>query len=99
MNVTRRKKRTANIGIFGVGFHKYWPQFDGLLDELGRAADASEMESPLREIQRQFHEDQPYTLLYEAQRIAAHGPRLRDVVIDVPSDPLGRLERFRVATP
>jgi len=74
-------------------------EFDGLLDELGRAADASEMESPLREIQRQFHEDQPYTLLYEAQRIAAHGPRLRDVVIDVPSDPLGRLERYRVATP
>lgn len=34
MNVTRRKKRTANIGIFGVGFHKYWPQFDGLLDKL-----------------------------------------------------------------
>jgi L-arabinose isomerase len=34
MNVTRRKKRTANVGIFGVGFHKYWPQFDGLLDEL-----------------------------------------------------------------
>jgi L-arabinose isomerase len=34
MNVERRKKRTANIGIFGVGFHKYWPQFDGLLDEL-----------------------------------------------------------------
>jgi L-arabinose isomerase len=34
MKVKRRKKRTANIGIFGVGFHKYWPQFDGLLDEL-----------------------------------------------------------------
>ena len=34
MKVTRRKKRTANIGIFGVGFHKYWSQFDGLLDEL-----------------------------------------------------------------
>ena len=34
MNVTRRKKRTANIGIFGVGFHKYWSQFDGLLNEL-----------------------------------------------------------------
>jgi L-arabinose isomerase len=34
MKVERRKKRTANIGIFGVGFHKYWPQFDGLLDEL-----------------------------------------------------------------
>jgi len=34
MNVTRRKKRTAKIGIFGVGFNKYWPQFEGLLDEL-----------------------------------------------------------------
>ena len=34
MKVKRRKKRTANIGIFGVGFHKYWSQFDGLLDEL-----------------------------------------------------------------
>jgi len=34
MKVTRRKGRTANVGIFGVGFHKYWPQFDGLLDEL-----------------------------------------------------------------
>ena len=34
MKVKRRNKRTANIGIFGVGFHKYWPQFEGLLDEL-----------------------------------------------------------------
>ncbi|HUU20733.1 MAG TPA: L-fucose/L-arabinose isomerase family protein [Sedimentisphaerales bacterium] len=34
MKVRRRKKRTANIGIFGVGFHKYWSQFDGLLEEL-----------------------------------------------------------------
>ena len=39
MKVKRRKKRTANIGIFGVGFHKYWPQFDGLLDELKRKLD------------------------------------------------------------
>ena len=36
MKVERRKKRTANIEIFGVGFHTYWPQFDGLLDELKR---------------------------------------------------------------
>jgi L-arabinose isomerase len=34
MKVARRKKRTANVGLFGVGFHKYWSQFDGLLDEL-----------------------------------------------------------------
>ncbi|MHC4630888.1 MAG: L-fucose/L-arabinose isomerase family protein, partial [Planctomycetota bacterium] len=34
MKVKRRNKRTANIGIFGVGFNKYWSQFDGLRDEL-----------------------------------------------------------------
>ncbi len=39
MKVTRRKKRTANIGIFGVGFHKYWSQFDGLLKELTHKLD------------------------------------------------------------
>ncbi|NOX57184.1 MAG: arabinose isomerase [Planctomycetes bacterium] len=32
--IPRRKPRTARIGVFGVGFHKYWPQFDGLLEEL-----------------------------------------------------------------
>ena len=36
MRVARRKQRTANIGVFGVGFHKYWPQFDGLLEEMKR---------------------------------------------------------------
>ena len=39
MKVTRRKERAAKIGIFGVGFHKYWPQFDGLLDELTHKLD------------------------------------------------------------
>jgi L-arabinose isomerase len=34
MKISRRKKRTAKIALFGVGFHKYWPQFDGLLAEL-----------------------------------------------------------------
>ncbi len=39
MRVARRKPRTARVGIFGVGFHKYWPQFDGLLDEMKRKLD------------------------------------------------------------
>jgi L-arabinose isomerase len=34
VRIPRRKPRTARIGVFGVGFHAYWPQFDGLLDEL-----------------------------------------------------------------
>jgi L-arabinose isomerase len=34
MRVPRRKPRSARIGIFGVGYHVYWNQFPGLLDEL-----------------------------------------------------------------
>ncbi|HXK58678.1 MAG TPA: L-fucose/L-arabinose isomerase family protein [Acidobacteriota bacterium] len=34
MRVERRKPRTARVGVFGVGYHVYWRQFPGLLDEL-----------------------------------------------------------------
>jgi L-arabinose isomerase len=34
MKIERRKPRTARVGIFGVGYHVYWNQFPGLLDEL-----------------------------------------------------------------
>jgi len=34
MKVERRRPRTARIGVFGVGYHVYWGQFPGLLDEL-----------------------------------------------------------------
>jgi ABC-type transport system substrate-binding protein len=74
-------------------------ELDAFLDQLEQAQDARAMATPLRKIQRRLNEDQPYTLLYETQRIAAHGPRLRGVVVDVPSDPLMRLEHFWVATP
>ncbi|HPT26382.1 MAG TPA: L-fucose/L-arabinose isomerase family protein [Bryobacteraceae bacterium] len=34
MRVERLKPLTARVGIFGVGYHVYWDQFPGLLDEL-----------------------------------------------------------------
>lgn len=34
--IPRRKPLTAKVGVFGVGHHSYWPQFDGLLDEMHR---------------------------------------------------------------
>lgn len=39
MKIERRKKRTAHVGIFGVGFHKYWSQFDGLFEKLRHKLD------------------------------------------------------------
>jgi L-arabinose isomerase len=34
MKIERRKPRTARVGIFEVGYHFYWSQFPGLLEEL-----------------------------------------------------------------
>ena len=51
MKVERRKKRTANIGIFGVGFHKYWPQFEGLLEEMKRKLDVFTERVKSREVE------------------------------------------------
>ncbi|MFC5411134.1 arabinose isomerase [Larkinella bovis] len=31
---TKRKKTRPRIGVFGVGYFKYWSQFDGLLDDM-----------------------------------------------------------------
>lgn len=33
-SIARRKPLSARVGLFGVGHHTYWAQFDGLLDEL-----------------------------------------------------------------
>ena len=40
--IPRRKPLTARIGIFGVGHHTYWGQFDGLLEEMHRKLGAFE---------------------------------------------------------
>ena len=34
--IDRKVKRAAKIGIFAVGHHVYWKQFEGLLDSLMR---------------------------------------------------------------
>ncbi len=34
LRIPRRKPLAVRVGVFGVGFHAYWPQFDGLLEEL-----------------------------------------------------------------
>ena len=33
-SIPRRKPLTANVGIYSVGHHTYWSQFEGLLDEI-----------------------------------------------------------------
>ena len=69
-------------------------EVDRLLEAAERARDWREVKTHMDSLQLQIHEDQPYTFLYETKRVAAYGQRLRDVEIDIPADPLARLERY-----
>ena len=69
---------------------------DRVLDELAAASDWTAMRPLFAALALRIHEDQPYTFLYEGKRIAVTGARLHGVEIDVPADPLARLERFWV---
>jgi peptide/nickel transport system substrate-binding protein len=70
---------------------------DRLLAAIGAAASWQEAKHAYANFARLIHEDQPYTFLYEGKRIAAYGPRLKGLTIDVPSDPLARLESCWIA--
>jgi peptide/nickel transport system substrate-binding protein len=65
---------------------------DRLIEAIGAAPDWRAAKDAYAKFARRIHEDQPYTFLYEGKRIAALGPRVRDLTIDVPSDPLARIE-------
>jgi peptide/nickel transport system substrate-binding protein len=70
---------------------------DRLLEAISAAADWTEAKEAYAKFAQRIREDQPYTFLYEGQRIAALGPRLRGMRIDVPSDPLARLDSCWIA--
>jgi len=78
MRVTRRKPRTANIGIFGVGFHKYWPQFDGLLDEMRRKLDVF-----VDKVKRSQVQAANFGLVDDAASAYALLPRLKAADLDL----------------
>jgi peptide/nickel transport system substrate-binding protein len=73
------------------------PEADMLLAAIGEASDWTQAKAAYAKFARRIHEDQPYTFLYEGKKIAAFGPRVRGLRIDVPSDPLARLESCWIA--
>jgi len=70
-------------------------EVDRLLAAIDEAADWRELKPLLDQVQRRIHDEQPYTFLYETQRIAVTGPRLSGMSIEDPSDPLRGLEDCR----
>ena len=78
MQVERRKKRTASIGVFGVGHHSYWEQFDGLLDEMHRKLEVFVNKVRSRDVQVTN-----FGLVDNAQGAYALLPRLKAAQLDV----------------
>ena len=76
--IARRKPLTARIGVFGVGFHAYWPQFEGLLDELLRKL------ATLVEMVKSFDvEVVDFGMVDDAESAYAVLPRLRAADLDL----------------
>lgn len=65
---------------------------DEALDRAARAESLEALRQALLVFQRTVHQDQPYTFLYEKQRLAVHGPRVAGLVVETPTDPLAALE-------
>ena len=93
------EERCARFSIGDVVRHRLYPFRGVIIDVDPVFANTEEWpaaQNVMRTLHRTIHDDQPYTFLYETRRLAVYGPRLTDVVVDLPSDPLAHLERFRL---
>jgi peptide/nickel transport system substrate-binding protein len=88
-------KAVPPAGSNVVGYRS--PEADRLLAAIGDASDWTQAKRAYGMLAQRIHEDQPYTFLYEGKKIAAFGPRVRGLRIDVPSDPFARLESWWIA--
>jgi L-arabinose isomerase len=78
MKVARRKPRTARIGIFGVGYHVYWSQFPGLLDEL-----LAKLDILVRKVASSGAEVTNFGMVDKAEAAYALVPRLKAADLDL----------------
>ena len=71
-SIERRKALQAKVGVFGVGFWKYWDQFEGLLDELHEKQKT--LRGKLEKLNVQVHD---FGMVDDAESPYALVPRLK----------------------
>jgi L-arabinose isomerase len=76
--IPRRKPLTANIGVFGVGFRRYWDQFEGLLDEM--KAKQEKFIKKLEKLEVRVHD---FGLVDDAESAYKLVPRLKSADLDL----------------
>lgn len=77
-HIERRKQRCARIGVFGVGYFKYWDQFEGLLDAL-----LAKQAVFLEKLQQNDVEVIDFGLVDNVQSAYELVPRLRSASLDL----------------
>lgn len=78
MKVPRRKPRTARIGVFGVGYHVYWGQFPGMLEEL-----MAKLDVLVRRVEATGVTVENFGMVDKAQDAYALVPRLKAADLDL----------------
>jgi len=78
MKIERRKKLTANVGVFGVGHHTYWNQFDGLLDEMH-----GKLDTFIEKVEAHNVQVTNFGLVDDAKSAYAVLPRLKSASLDL----------------
>jgi L-arabinose isomerase len=76
--IPRRKPLNARVGVFGVGFHAYWQQFDGLRDEL-----LGKLQTFVDKLQPERVELFEFGLVDDAESAYALLPRLKAADLDL----------------
>jgi L-arabinose isomerase len=77
-SIPRRKPLTARIGVFGVGFHAYWPQFEGLLSEL-----RGKLATFIKKVQQTGAEVVDFGIADDAESAYALLPRMQAADLDL----------------
>src|SRR5690606_37123001 len=78
INIKRRKNTVARIGVFGVGYFKYWEQFEGLRDEL-----LQKQEELIRKVQQHAVEVIDFGMTDDATTAYEMVPRLLGAHLDL----------------
>jgi len=78
ISIERRKPLQAHVGVFGVGFWKYWDQFEGLLEEMHEKQNKF-----IGKLEKQNVQISDFGLIDDAESAYALVPKLKAANLDL----------------
>jgi L-arabinose isomerase len=78
IHIERRKPLKAHVGVFGVGFWKYWDQFEGLLEEMHE-----KQAKFIRKLEKQDVQIHDFGMVDDAESAYALVPKLQAASLDL----------------